>query len=663
MKVTLLAGFVLWASLSGMALETTPARAPATVAPAPAPAAAPTTASSAAPTVAPAPTLPVTTHGQTVTVFGTGFPNAPIKVLLRTGSEAKGETGIPITAAGSADGKNVTFKVPDNVPAGDYLVALSIDGKELPVPGDLRIAADATVKPAIDSISPSTDYMGADQNAFSFEISGQNLAQVATDNRVIRVDSGPVPAGTAEECTDAKTMAKYQKICLSYELGMEGRKLRVSNYRPGTWEGPASFKVQVGNNVSNAQQLVFSHMRAETLRWMAIGIFLVIFGIVLALVWNGVKGNRLAGESSGVWGAFFLDRQSNSYSLSKFQVLAWTSVAVFGYVYLFLCRVFIQWKFGLPPIPDGLPSLLGVSAGTTVAAAAITANRGSKGSGPLHPSWADFISTGGLVVGERFQFFVWTIIGCGGFLAVVLASDPASLTDLPDIKGGLLTLMGLSSAGYLAGKLVRPPGPIIDLLTIQEVIPGSPPPPEGGDGTPGVIKLQVKGQNLSESAVVKVGNKELRMDEYQLRGITAQDQPAGYFTLVEIDLLDAEPYRTGTHLLYLVNDDGQSACESFPMNPLTVNPVTGLQAGSDPVTLKLTGRNFASGITVNWTPPQGAMQAIPAADVTFVDEGHLNVNLVPGTTAGTGTLALVTGTNLQVNLPISVKSLPISVKS
>ncbi len=265
MKVTLLAGFVLWASLSGMALETTPARAPATVAPAPAPAAAPTTASSAAPTVAPAPTLPVTTHGQTVTILGTGFPNAAIKVLLRTGSEAKGETGIPITAAGSADGKNVTFKVPDNVPAGDYLVALSIDGKELPVPGDLRIAAEARVKPAIDSISPSTDYMGADQNAFSFEISGQNLAQVATDNRVIRVDSGPVPAGTAEECTDAKTMAKYQKICLSYELGMEGRKLEGQQLssgdlgRSGKLQGPGGEQ-----RVERAAACVFAHARRDT---------------------------------------------------------------------------------------------------------------------------------------------------------------------------------------------------------------------------------------------------------------------------------------------------------------------------------------------------------------------------------------------------------------
>jgi hypothetical protein len=652
MKVTLLASFVLWASLSGMALETKPAPAPAMAAPAPAAASA--TASSAAPTVAPTPSLPITTHGQTVTIFGTGFPNVPIKLFLRTGSEAKGDTGIPITATASTDGKNVSFKVPDNVPAGDYLVALSIDGKELPVPGELRIAADAAVKPAIDSISPSTDYMGTDQSGFSFEISGQNLAQVATDNTVIRVDSGPLPAGNAEECADAKAMAKYQKLCLSYESGMEGRKLRVSNYRPGNWEGPASFKVQVGNNVSNAQQLVFSRMRAETLRWAAIAVFLVIFSIVLALVWKGVKGNRVAGESTGVLGAFFLDRQSNSYSLSKFQVLAWTSVAVFGYVYLFLCRVFIQWKFGLPPIPDGLPSLLGVSAGTTVAAAAITANRGSKGSGPLHPSWADFISSGGLVVGERFQFFVWTIIGCGGFLAVVLASDPASLTDLPDIKGGLLTLMGLSSAGYLAGKLVRPPGPIIDLLTIQGVIAGTGPTPGGDGGTPGVIKMQVKGQNLTKSAVVKVDNNQLRMDEYQLIGITAQDQPTGYFTLLEVDLLDAEKYRSGTHVLYLVNEDGQSACESFPMNPLTVNAVTAVQAGSVPVTVKLTGRNFAAGIVANWTPPQGTVQAIPAGDVAFIDEGHLNVNLVPGTIAGTGTLALVTPANLQVNLPVVV---------
>jgi len=649
MKVALQACIVLWASLGGMALETTPAPSPATTAPAPA--AAPATASSAAPTVAPAPSLPVTTHGQTVTIFGTGFPNAAVKVFLRTGSETKGDTGIPLAATASSDGKNVSFKVPDNVPAGDYLVALAIDGKELSVPGELRIVPDATAKPTIDSIAPATDYLGADESGFSFLIAGQNLAHLAADNTVIRVGYGPLSAGTAAECATSASMAQMPKICLSYDQGMEGRKLNVRNYHPPNLEGPASFEVQVGSNVSNAQQLVFSRIRAETLRWAAIVIFLVIAGIVLGLVWKGVKGNKIAGESTGVVGAFFLDRQSNSYSLSKFQVIAWTSVSVFGYVYLFLCRVFIQWTFSLPPIPDGLPTLLGVSAGTTVVAIGITANRGSKGAGPQHPSFADFISTGGLIAGERFQFFIWTLIGCGGFLGVILASDPASLTQLPEIKGAFLTLMGVSSAGYLAGKLVRQPGPVIELLTIQEVIPAV-------AGNPGVIKIQVKGQNLSDSAVVKIDKKELRIDEYSVRGITTQDQPAGgsFFTVVEVDLLDAEQYRAGTHVLYLVNDDGQSACESFPMNPLTVNAAADLQKGMSAVTVNLSGRNFAAGITANWTPPGGAMQVIPNADITFVDEGHLNVNLVPGTTAGTGTLSLVTAMNLQVNLPVNVKS-------
>ena len=637
---------IVWAILGGTALAAAQAGPSSTAPPAPSAAAA-----SSAPAVAPAPALPITTHGQTVTIYGSGFPNAAIRVLLRTGNEAKGETGIPVAAQASTDGKDVSFKVPENVPNGDYLVALAIDGKELPVPGELRIVAEATVKPTIDSIAPSTDYLGSDESGFSFVIAGQNLAHLATDNTLIRVGYGPLSAGNAAECASVAAMAKHQKVCLSYDQGMEGRKLNVRNYHPPTLEGPASFEIQVGNNVSNPQQLVFSRIRAETLRWAAIVIFLVIGGLVLLLVWRGVRGSKLAGESTGVLGAFFLDRQSNSYSLSKFQVIAWTSVAVFGYVYLFLCRVFIQWTFSLPPIPDGLPTLLGVSAGTTVAAIGITVNRGSKGSGPLHPSFADFISTGGLIAGERFQFFVWTIIGCGGFLGVVLANDPASLTNLPEIKGAFLTLMGLSSAGYLAGKLVRQPGPIIELLTIQEVIPAA-------DGNLGVIKLEVKGQNLSDSAAVRIDKKELRIDEYAVRAVTAQDQPAGssFFNVLQVELLDAEQYRAGTHLLYLVNDDGQTACESFPMNPLTVNAPADVSAGTNKVTVNLTGRNFAAGIVANWTPPLGAMQAIPNADVSFIDDGHFNVNLVPGMSAGTGTLTLITPAGLLVNVPIVVKS-------
>jgi hypothetical protein len=364
----------------------------------------------------------------------------------------------------------------------------------------------------------------------------------------------------------------------------------------------------------------------------------------------------LAGENNKVLEAFFLDRQSNSFSLSKFQVIAWTTVAVFGYLYLYLCRTYIQWTFSFPPIPDGLPTLLGVSAGTTVTATAITVNRGSKGAGPMSPSMADFVSTGGLVAGERFQFFVWTLIGCLGFLGIVLSSDPASLTQLPDIQGTFLTLMGVSATGYLAGKLVRQPGPIIDLLTLKEPATPAVPATATTPMHPGIMKIKVKGQNLSDTAVVKVDQTELRIDQFTLTGTTKQDQPAGssFYSELELDLLDAEAYRKGTHLIYLVNGDGQAACEAFPMNALTIDPVPAIKAGSAPVTVHLTGRNIAAGLVAGWVDAGHNTSPIPSTDIAFVDGNHFDVKLVPGPTQGTGALTLTTPSNLIVEAAIQI---------
>jgi len=72
--------------------------------------------------------------------------------------------------------------------------------------------------------------------------------------------------------------------------------------------------------------------------------------------------------------SLFLDRENEYYSLSKFQVVAWTAVTVYSYVYLFLCRTLIQGNFTFPDVSQNLPQLFFVSAGTTVAATAITAN-------------------------------------------------------------------------------------------------------------------------------------------------------------------------------------------------------------------------------------------------------------------------------------------------
>jgi hypothetical protein len=151
------------------------------------------------------------------------------------------------------------------------------------------------------------------------------------------------------------------------------------------------------------------------------------------LIWKGVGPYTISGKTYGPLAAFLLDKETNSFSLSKFQLLTWTCVAVFGYMYLFLCRMLIQWDFTFPPIPDGLPTLLGISAGTTVAASGITITRGAKGAGPVQPSMADFVSSEGLLAADRFQFFVWTLICCAGFLGLLLQSDPSILKELPKI--------------------------------------------------------------------------------------------------------------------------------------------------------------------------------------------------------------------------------------
>lgn len=604
-------------------------------------------AAASAATVSNQPTLPVISRGQTVTIYGDGFLKAPIKVYLRTGKEAKGDLGYQLDGTASDDQKTVTFKLPEDTPTGDFLVFLGLDGQELPVPGELRIVPDASAKVNLDFIAPATDYLSPGSAGFDFILSGQNLARRAADNTVIAVGYGPLSVGSDAECANRAAMNQHDKICLSYDAGMEGQKLKVMNYHPRRYEGPVSFEVKVGNNVSNAQKITFSGMRAETLRFVAIGVFLGLAGMVFGLVLRGVRENRLAGDQSGPLAAFFLDRQTNSFSLSKFQMIAWTTVSIFGFVYLYLCRTYVQWNFSFPPIPEGLPTLLGVSAGTTVAAMGITVQHGSKGAGPIHPSMADFISSGGIIAGERFQFFVWTLVGCLGFLGIILSSDPASLSQMPDVQGPFLTLMGISSAGYLAGKLVRAPGPIISLLSITDVTP-----PIGDN--PAIIRIEIKGQNLSDSSVVKIDKQELRIDQFQLKGLVAQDQPAGYYSSMEVDLLDAEQYLVGSHLIFLVNDDGQSACESFPLNPLVIDAVAAITAGTAPMTLHLVGRNFADGFNGTWVDAGNAAHTIPAADIRFIDANHLDVTFIPGP-AGTGTLVLETQANLlgKVTLKVS----------
>src|SRR5215469_9901869 len=89
------------------------------------------------PTISSVPELPSITRGQTVTVLGDCLPKQGVKVVLRTGKEKQGDKGLsPLDAKVADDGKSLSVQIPQgSFATGRYLVFVSIDSKELPVPG------------------------------------------------------------------------------------------------------------------------------------------------------------------------------------------------------------------------------------------------------------------------------------------------------------------------------------------------------------------------------------------------------------------------------------------------------------------------------------------------------------------------------------------------
>ena len=255
------------------------------------------------------------------------------------------------------------------------------------------------------------------------------------------------------------------------------REIRLLNVAPAE-ESRAPFKVcLVDTDQEHCSQAVSDgdawQAQVVVFLWSLL-VTLLVAAFVVFLAW-------LRRGSVTIWGqryvvrSLLLDRETDTYSLSKLQFYIWTTVAVFGYAYLTISRNVYQYWVGLPAIPSGLPGIVGIAAGASVGAQVVTQINGPKGAGKVHPSLADLISSGDVVAAERVQFLVWTLIGATGFFLVIAHLDPRVIVDLPPVPESLLAISGISAFGYLGGKLARNAGPVIN-----EVIIRTGPDPEVG---------------------------------------------------------------------------------------------------------------------------------------------------------------------------------------
>jgi hypothetical protein len=532
-------------------------------------------------------------------------------------------------ASAKIDGSSVVFTLPSDLLPGRYTVRFTVNEKTvLPVPGELRVAGAAQATPVITGISTPV-YPPEQGELYSFSILGdhfgnQNDTSVEIALRSIRYE--------ATDCSGT-----LNKLCIK----VSPHVIDVFGFRPQRFEGPVNVSVRVGSLRSETKPVTFSHHGIRSVRWFAFMGTAFIAVLVYLLVRRGVGPYQIGHLHFGAFSMFIIDKDTHSYSLSKLQLLLWTCASVFTYIYFYLCRILIQWSSDFPDVPPGMATLLGLSAGTTVAAAGLAAARGPKGAGPLSPTFADFISSGGVVIAERFQFFVWTIVGVLSFVGLVLNHDPANLSQLPPIPDNFLALMGVSSAGYLAGKAVRRAGPVISRVDTA------------GTTTGNKLVLKIDGQNIEENATLRI-DKEAHIATPDQNSKRAQDGGGGFYTHLEWSIPWVTTFEAPTHLLEIENQDGQVAATDLTLKTFRITNASDVPATKNEATVVATVSDAVGTFEGEWSQPGSATSTPILAAKIEVAGNSVRIKLTPGDIAGAGRLALIDSSGQRALVTVNV---------
>ena len=548
-------------------------------------------------------------RGDTVTVTTAPLtgpaPPAPPQAITITLQPQQPGAAVAPPPVPPATNQSFAFVVP-RLAFGKWTISAAQGGNQVSIISPQAIEVTAK-PPQIDAVSPKVVYLAKKQDTFT--VIGSGFTEDAADYNLNFLDDQS-PAGYAQH------------------LSADRRQLTFSGVKVPGRPGKKRFTVAVNGVASNPAEVTFSEVEGNTPRVWAVALLAGIVLLIYVLLRAGRKNveHKVDGRTYFLT-ALFLDKQTNTYSLSQCQFYAWTAASILGYIYLVTAKSLIQGSMSFPDIPAGLPGILLASAGTTVLAAGVANAKGDKGAGEIQPSLADFITTGGVVAAERLQFVVWTIVGVLTFLGLVFLSDPATIDTLPQIPSGFLELMGISSAGYIGGKLARKAGP-----TITSIAPNV---------KDGILSLELHGTGLSQNAAFKIGDDQVPPDQIlgdkHLPEVVQKDENSGdptFATILRLNISNAKTNWLGDKVeLTITNPDQQKAVASYNIAGRKIDS-TSIDTAKN--TFTILGQAFEPNSKVTFDPPSVTGSAVAIADKTIA-------GTITGVAKGQVVTAIVTG--------------------
>ena len=204
-------------------------------------------------------------------------------------------------------------------------------------------------------------------------------------------------------------------------------------------------KVLVKVNGQKSNKLDIRFVRINWRRWTALIALIPVVILLLPLFVMGVKNRDFLKT-------LFIDKKTNTYSLSKCQAFAWTIVLIYSYFYLAIGTGLILGKGDIPPFNPSLLGMMGISYGGMLIARGSSARIPKNDLKETPRQLSDLISEGGEISLPRLQLVGFTITAIIIYL-YYLTSANLFVNGLPGIHSTVLGLLGISQGGYIGGKV------------------------------------------------------------------------------------------------------------------------------------------------------------------------------------------------------------------